>query len=59
MLDIDVDPLYLTYTHYEKVFDEAVQIDLGKPSDEPITNENKKEYVKTVANYKMTVQIKD
>jgi len=33
--------------------------DLGKGFDEPVTEENKKEYVKAVANYKMTIEIKD
>jgi hypothetical protein len=66
-LDIDVEPLELTFNHYDRVFDELICIDLGKGYDAPVflhlyfkvTNENKKEYVKTVANYKMTLQIKD
>jgi hypothetical protein len=59
LLDIPVEDLYLTYTHNERVFGEFRNVDLGKGYDHPVTDENKKDYIKAVANYKMTGQISD
>jgi len=55
LLDIDVDPLDLTFNHYEVVFDELICVDLGQGYETPVRNENKKDYIKAVANYKMTL----
>lgn len=59
LLEIPVDNLYLTFNHNEIVFGELRCIDLGKGYDHPVTDENKKDYIKAVANYKMTIQINE
>ena len=43
----------LTFVHYERCFGELICVDLGKGYDHPVTEENKKDYVKAVALYKM------
>lgn len=59
ILEIPVNDLHLTFNHYERYFGELICVDLGKGYDYPVTEENKKEYVKAVALYKMTTQIQE
>jgi len=59
ILENDIDELYLTYTHEIEVFGERRTIELQKGGfDIFVDEENKKEYVKQICEYRMTKQIK-
>lgn len=54
----NIEALDITFNHYEEYFGEIIEIDLGR-QHEQLNNSNFKDYFKTIANYKMTIQIKD
>jgi len=59
VLENNVEELYLTFTHEIEVLNERTMIELKEGgSDLFVDEENKKEYVKQICEYRMTKQIK-